>query len=714
MTSLFRPVALAGGAVAAGIAARRQRRKSSLVHVLIDGEAKTGVLLKPEPKRTIARARQLTQEFVDQTRQQQPAELETVDDSYQVHALKSEQDRRISASVLSLGIASVGWFIYPPLSLLSLPGIVFAASTVFNGAYQSLVKEKKANVDVIVAVVLTANIVAGDIWIASVLTCLAMYNRKLLARIKGDSKAKVIDVFRQQPRYAYVLTEDGERQIPIEAVSTGDIVVAQAGGVIPVDGRIVRGTASIDQHMLTGESQPAEKGVGDEVYAATMLLSGEIQIEVLKAGNETTAAQIGAILNSTINFKTDMQLKVEEFADRTVTPTLLASALSVPWIGPVGAVALLNAHPKFKPTMATYICILRYFEVASRNGLLIKDGRVLELLNQVDTIVFDKTGTLTEEKPHVVQVHTCSAHSEREVLALAAAAEMKQTHPLAYAIRQAAEEQHLAVPDLDDADYRLGYGLTVTINNRLVRVGSRRFIHMEGIPIPASIEAHQTACHEQGNTLVLVSVDAEVVGAIELQATVRPEAKAIIAGLRRRGIQSMYIISGDHERATRSLAESLEIDHYFAETLPEQKADLIEQLQQDGHTVCYIGDGINDAIALRMAAVSISLRGASSVATDTAQVILMDETLAQLNTLFDLARDFEVDMKRTSALVIAPHLFTVAGVLFWHWGLLASILFNQIGLVLGVGNALLVGRGRPTMSSNPGSRRIDAGAQPHG
>jgi len=627
------------------------------------------------------------------TRQQQLNEIESGADQYQVHSLNGKNDRKVSISALSLGLATVGALVYPPLSLLSLPGIFYASASVFKSAYRAIAKERKTNIDIPVAIILTVSVATGHLWIASFQVFLAMYNRKLMAKIKGDSKAQVVDVFRQQPNHVWVLYGQSEIKVPFEAVAAGDIVVVQAGGIIPVDGHIVAGIASVDQHMLTGESQPVEKGPGDPVHAATVVLSGTIQIKVEKAGQETTAAQIGKVLNNTINFKTGMQMKIEEVGDRAVGPILLASGLSVPLLGPIGAIAFLNSHPKYKTTIATYIGILRFLEQASRKGVLVKDGRVFELLNGVDTVVFDKTGTLTHKQPHVGRIYTCGPYQENEVLTYAAAAEARQSHPIALAILHEAKTRQLKLPPLDEAEYKLGYGLAVTINNRLIRVGSQRFIQMEGIGLPPHINRRQEACHLEGHSLILVTVDSEVAGAIELHATLRPEAETIIAGLRQRNIKATYIISGDHQRATHALADRLDIDHYFAETLPEQKADLIEQLQQAGRSVCYIGDGINDAIALRKADVSISLRGASTVATDTAQIILMDESLRQLCYLFDLAQEFDATMKRTAGLVLLPHLIAAGGVLFGGWGLLASIIINQTGLVLGVGSSMLPGKG---------------------
>lgn len=673
-----------------------RRKQQSLFEILANEQPKSNL-----SKIGILQKLQAGVKFLfNNTRQQQIEEMASTNQDYKMHSFKGKHDIKMPISAISLGLATVGVLFYPPLSLLSLPGVFFGAADIFKNGYQLLVKEKKVHVDLLFTIIVAVGLVQGYLWVVNFQLFLGMCSRYLTEKIKSNSKEKIIDIFGQQPNHVWVLVDGVEIEIPFESLTKGDLIVAQAGSTIPVDGHITDGVASIDQRMLTGESQPVEKGRGDQVYALTVVLAGKIYIEVEKTGQETTAAQIGKILNKTVNFKTDMQLQIEKASDRAVSPLLVVSGLSVPLLGPMGAIALLNAHPKYKITIATYIDILRFFEQASQNGLLIKDGRVLELLNQVDTVVFDKTGTLTQEQPHVGQIYTCNGYRENDVLVYAATAEMKQSHPIAKAILREAETRELRIAEREGAEYKIGYGLVVTIADRMIRVGSERFIEMEGISIPPAIKQSQKTCNLQGHSLVLVTVDQDVAGAIELHATIRPEAKAIIRGLRQRNIKSIYIISGDHERATRALAESLGIDHYFAETLPEQKADIIEQLQQAGHSVCYIGDGINDAIALKKAAVSISLRGASSVATDTAQVILMEQSLTQLCYLFDLAKDFESSMKRTSALVLIPHLIGAGGVIFWHWGLITTVVVNQIGLLLGLGNTLLSSTRQPLLSSN--------------
>ncbi len=298
----------------------------------------------------------------------------------------------------------------------------------------------------------------------------------------------------------------------------------------------------------------------------------------------------------------------------------------------------------------------------------------MELLSQVDTIIFDKTGTLTEEQPHIGAIHCCSSYSENDILTYAAAAECKQNHPLAQAILQEAEKRQLTLPSIDDSEYKIGYGLIVVVAGHTIHVGSERFMVTVGMSIPISLKQQQQLCHEEGYTLVMVAIDNQVSGAIELLPTVRPEAKAIISRLKqRKNIKATYIISGDHEIPTRTLARDIGVDHYFAETLPENKATIIKQLQKKGHFICYIGDGINDSIALKQSQVSISLRGASTIATDTAQIVLMDGGLKHLNALFDLANDFNANMNTTFTVMLIPAVISVGGVFLLGFGIPQTI-----------------------------------------
>lgn len=627
--------------------------------------------------------------FFSDSRLEQQLELSSLAESHpnEISEVEQEVNRYLAISSISLGLASAGMLFYPPLAFLSAVGIAYGSLPILRDAYDSLVQEKKFGIAGLASMAAITLLATGYYFAASLGYTLYFLSEKLLIRTQDHSKKGMMSIFFEQPRFVWVKKDGVELQMPFEQLKVDDIVVVNAGELIPIDGIITEGNASIDQRMLTGESQPAEKGVGDAVFASTIVLSGQIEICVEKAGASTVAAQIGHILNNTLDFKSSVELKGQEIADKSALPTVALAILALPIAGKVAALAVLNACAGETIRLVAPIGLLNFLQIASDQGILIKDGRALELLNDVDTIVFDKTGTLTEEMPHVGAIHTCHALSEDELLTFAAAAEYKQTHPIARAIQQEALQRALDLPKIDDATYEIGYGLNVTIKEKVVLVGSKRFMVMSEITIPPEIDAIQQECNEHGYSLVYVALDGQLAGAIELHATIRPEAKQIISELRQRGLE-IYIISGDHEKPTKKLAQELGIEHYFAETLPENKAQLIEELQKEGNAVCFVGDGINDSIALKKANVSVSLRGASTIATDTAQIILMDGSLKSLVQLFDIATEMEQNMKGNLLATIVPSVVTIGGAFFLHFGVLSAIWLYNVGLLAGVANAM--------------------------
>lgn len=595
------------------------------------------------------------------------------------------RDRR--AGLWSLGLAT-GGLLYRPLGILSVPFLFYSARSTFKLTFEQL-KKGKFDVNTLISITLLGATLLGRFFIASLVLVLVNLAIYLTARLAESSRHQLLDAFGKHPDSVWIIVDGVEVSVPFNDLKKGDIVVVQAGEMIPADGTVTEGMASVDQHILTGEAKPVERGPDEEVFGSTMVLSGKIYVRVEKAGEESTVSKITEILNSTVDFKSSTQLRAELFSERLVKPALLAGAFGIPLLGFSGALAVVNAHPKNKLMIIAPITILNYLNLASKQGILIKDGRSLELLNQVDTLVFDKTGTLTETQPHVGRIHCCGDYGENEILRFAAAAESKQSHPLAKAIIEEAESRGLALPTIDDSEYKIGYGLTVAMDGCQVHVGSERFMAAENLPMPVELGEKQTLCNQEGYTLVLVAVNNQVVGGIELLPTIRPEAKAVIAQLKRREhIKSMYIISGDHEIPTRKLAQELGIENYFAETLPEHKAGLIERLQREGHFICYVGDGINDSIALKKSQVSVSLRGASTIATDTAQIVLMDEGLHRLDALFDLAASFDTNMDRTFAVLLVPAVIGVSGAFLLGFGIAHTLVLNIIGLFFGIGNSM--------------------------
>ena len=635
-----------------------------------------------------AAIKKLTEEpficFSDDSRQQQLVEISQDTNEGQISELEKQMNRYFAFSVASLGLTTAGLF-YPLLNLVSLPVLIYPSTYFFIRA-PSLIKEGRVAIALVDTISMAGTLITGHFLAASLMCALYFLSRKLLIKTEDHSSKKLITLFGEQPRFVWIQNDEVEVEIPFEELKSGDTVIVHAGETIPVDGIISEGYANVNQRMLTGESQPVEKGPSQQVLAGTVVLAGTIYIKAEKAGQESVAGQIGEILSDMTDFKTSVQSRGEKMADKGAPPTLAFSALALPLLGPSSAVAALCAYFGCHMRLVAPITVVNFLRIASDNGILVKDGRALELLSEVDTIVFDKTGTLTQEVPTVAKVYS-NGYLENERLTYAAAAEYKQTHPIALAIQQEAVRRGLNPPPINDAKYEVGYGLKVKVEEQLIRVGSERFMEMEGIAIPSNIKKKQEDGHEKGYSLVYIAIDNQLGGAIELRPTIRPEVKRIISQLTKRQ-KSLYIISGDHEKPTKKLAEELGIDHYFAQVLPQNKATLIEELQKEGKSVCFIGDGINDSIALKKANVSISLRGASTAATDTASIILMDGSLKELVALLDIAQNLDANLKTTTIMTVIPGVVCIGGVFFLHFGIVSAVMLFNIGLVASILNAM--------------------------
>lgn len=603
-------------------------------------------------------------------------------------AADREVKHYLTASVASLTVATVGTLFFPPLAALSTIGTFYSCWPFFESAYQALFVQRRLRASVVDAVGITSTLLAGFYW-ASALSSVAFYfSRKILLKTEDQSYRRLVSVFDGLQSTVWVVVGGTEVEIPVGQLKAGDVIVVTAGQVVPVDGIVCEGIAAIDQHKLTGESQPVDKAEGDQVLAATVVLSGRIQVVVEKAGPATLAAQIGAILNNTADYRAEIVSRGERLADQAAWPTLGLGALALATIGVPGAAAVLAGNAMDHVRIAIPLSMLNFLAKASARRVLIKDGRVLELLNDVDAVIFDKTGTLTLEQLRVGQIHTSSGISEDALLTYAAACEAKQSHPVARAIVSAAQQRGLPVLALDDIAYKVGYGIEATVAERKVRVGSVRFMAMHGIAIPPQLGDSEERARQEGFSLIYVAVDDQLGGILELNPMVRTEVQEVIDALHGRGL-ALYIISGDHEAPTKSLAAQLGIDHYYAEVLPEDKAALVKDLQQKGHKVCFVGDGINDAIALKTANVSISLRGAMTIATDTAQIVMMNGDLKELPGLFELAKDYQRNTRACTATSFGPAALAVGGIFFLNFRILTVITIYNLSLLATVGIAML-------------------------
>ena len=589
----------------------------------------------------------------------------------------------------SIPLAATAQFVAP--AILPAAALLYAYTCIptLKEARRVIAEEKRIGVDFLDSVVMVGCLGTLTIFPGAVCCWCLSFGRFLVKQSRDRSQKLLLDAFGKQPRHAWLCRDGAEVQVPTDRLEKSDIIAIHTGEVVPVDGHVVEGMALVDQHALTGESTPAEKGTGDRVFASTLLVAGEVKVAVETAGSETASARIGRILRDTAGYKMSSQHKGERLADKAVIPTLGVGALGLATMGPIGAVAVLNSDLGTGIRMAAPLAMLSSLSLCASKGILVKDGRALEMMNKVDTVLFDKTGTLTRDRPEVGRIIAAEGWAPAQILGFAAAAERKFHHPIALAILHRADELGILPLPTDETQYKVGYGITVRILGYTVRVGSGRFMESEGIALSDEIRAALELAHREGHTMVLVAVGDRIAGAIELRAAVRPEVARVIAELRGAGVRHIAIVSGDHEAPTRQLAESLGMDRYFAQVLPADKADYVARLQAEGRTVCFVGDGINDSIALKKADVSISLRGASSLATDTAQVVFLEGGLSRICELREVARDLDRNINRSWAMIVAPNVTNMVGVFTMGFGIMASVLTNNVSALAALANGLL-------------------------
>ncbi len=648
--------------------------------------------LKAKAQQTLQRLDRQCQQWVrthvDSRLSTRQREQQLSEFSGEYSAEEQDINRKLTLSALNVGIAALGAWVYPPLLLVNGIDLLYLMGPVMYQSLRVLFQEKRLQYRLFAFLGVLANFLGGFYVIGSLLIFVMFLAFKVSVRSEAYARQALLGAFALHPPVTVWLLIDGvEVKTAFAQLRVGDVVVLNAGQVVPVDGGVVQGAALLDQRCLTGEAQPLEKTVGDTVLATTLILAGKLHVRIERTGEQTSAAQIAHILNNASHSRLSCATYSEQLADRLTLPVLAASGVALLSVGTAGAVAILNSGFGSTLFFAGPLSMLSYLNLASHQGILVKDGRSLETLQRVDTVVFDKTGTLTQEEPELGKIYALDDWSESDVLRLAAVTEYRQTHPIARAIHNAAQSRGLPCDAPDEVDYALGLGLRVTYQNRVLCVGSRRFMVQQQIPIPTLMEDAHTWCAEQGGSLVLVAVDTRLIGALELHAQLRPEAPALVAQLHARGLK-LAILSGDHVAPTRHLAARLGIDEYYAEVLPEGKAAQIKALQQQGRVVCFVGDGINDAITLQQADVSVSMRGATTIATDSAQVVLSSGSLQQLAHLFELAHAFKRDLKTTLEFAYIPGSLLITGVFLFHFGMGAALVFYSGGLVGAIHHAL--------------------------
>lgn len=586
---------------------------------------------------------------------------------------------------VALGAASVGLVagsaLFPGLYWMALPLVAYLCVPVFDQALASLRDHWRIGHDTLVSLLMLLGALSGQL-LAMAMAMFSYYlGKRLLGQTQNHARHQLMGLFEQQPSRVWIEREGVELEIPLAEIQIGEIVIVRGGDVIPVDGVVVAGVASVDQHTLTGESLPVEVEVGDGVFAGGQVMGGQLRVRVENTGEATTIAQVGHILERTADYQARLVSRGEQWSNQIALPLIGLSVVSLPTLGVVGMTAILNSSFGNRLQLTAPLSVLNHLDCAAKRGILIKDGRALERLREVDTVLFDKTGTLTEKQSWVTRVISWDERfAEAEILRLAAAAEQKLSHPIAAAIVAKAREDRLALPSIDENAYQIGLGVQVTTQGQSVTVGSERFLRQQGIACPEPVREAFHQAHEAGFSLVLLAVDGEIRGGVEIQPRPRPEVREVMQRLRAAGVSHIGILSGDHEGPTRRLAEALGMDEYFHQVSPVEKAEIVKKLQAQGRVVCFVGDGVNDAVAMKTAEVSVSIDGASTIARDLAQVVLMDGKLTHLGDLFHLSTSLNRSLTTTLTLLYLPVAVNLVGAYGLGFTFLTTTLINATSL----------------------------------
>lgn len=536
---------------------------------------------------------------------------------------------------------------------LPLPGPVLAGLVVASDLPAllragSALRERRVDGDVLEASALVLLLARGNFVASALLSGLRSLGELIVAKSVVTTRRSLYRLV-AEPDQTVARVERGRRRpVRVEDLTRGDVITIAAGTHLPVDGTVVRGEAMVNQQTMTGEALPVERRAGDAVFAATVVEHGDVDVRVDRLGFDTAVGRIVRAVEDAAGQKSDIQRLAERLADRDVGRTLVLAVLGAGFARSLdAATAIMVADYGLAARVGIPTAILTSIKRASRAGILIKGPSALENLARVNTVVFDKTGTLTSGTPRVARVVAYPRGlSERDLVRLAAAAERGFDHPVARAVARLASEYRVDPPVATRTAETLGLGLDVQVDGARVFVGSRRFMESRDVSLAAAIH-DEAAAHAAGAAPTFVAVDGRLAGMLVLEDELRPEAPAAVLALRDRQMRNVIMLSGDHPEPSRVIAQTLGLKHHYADLLPEDKARLIRDMRADGRVVAMVGDGVNDALALREADVGIAVHGGAALAIEVADVVLLRGGLGQVAQALDLSTAAIAGIRRT-------------------------------------------------------------------
>jgi len=565
-------------------------------------------------------------------------------------------DKTLPAYV-QLGLG-VGAFVSGVAGLPALvTRILLTASVapIASRALHTALEERKFGVDALDGTAATLMIANGRLVEAGFMTALISIGEFIREMTARRCERLVNDLLGLSGRFAWLVKGRKRICVPADEVRVGDICVVYPGDMVPVDGVVIRGEASIDQSKLTGESIPVDVSIGDNVMAATVAVEGKIYIRCEAIGSATKAGKVLESISSAPISETRIQNYAGVVADRMVVPIFISAAVCFGVTrNLIRLMSMLIFDFSTGIRIAAPTAVLASMHRAGQRGILVKSGAALEKLATVDAIVFDKTGTLTSGEPRVTDVISISNFTPEQILTLAAAVEERLNHPASRAIVRHAVHSGITIPHRGESSHLRGMGVKAEVDGYMITVGSKRLMEFESIDTKNMRQA-ETSLMKMGESVAYVAIDGVAAGLITYSDKLRPESQEAIKQLKRLGVKKLIMATGDSEAAANAIASACGIDEVIARAFPEQKAELVKRLKDEGFMVAVIGDGINDSPALAHADVAISLHGGTEAARHGADVVLTDADLRRLPEAVKIARSCMALVRQNLSLAVIPN-----------------------------------------------------------
>ena len=469
---------------------------------------------------------------------------------------------------------------------------------------------------------------------AGTIITLILFGKLLEAKTKGQTSSAIKKLIGLQPKKAKIIENGAEKEVLIENLKVGDIVIVKPGEKIAVDGRIVEGATSVDESMLTGESLPVSKKVGDKVVGGSINKNGSIRFEATEIGKNTVLSQIIKLVEEAQGSKAQIS-RMADIVAAYFVPIVIGIAIitGIAWFlsgsGLVTAlsffIAVLVIACPCALGLATPTSIMVGTGKGAENGILIKSGEALETAHKIKTVVFDKTGTITKGKPVLTDLIAYGKYNENELLKIAASVENDSEHPLAEAIVNKAKEKNIEIKPYEKFRAMPGYGIRATFEGKEVQIGNRKLMENRKINVEISQKDYDILSNE-GKTPMYISIDNEFAGLVAVADVIKETSKEAIEKLKKMGIKTI-MLTGDNEKTAKFIAKQVGIDDVISEVLPNQKSQKVKELQEKDEFVAMVGDGINDSPALAQANVGIAIGNGTDVAIESADIVLIRNDL---------------------------------------------------------------------------------------